>query len=244
MIKWLIEPNYLWMTIMQLMLPVFLYMAIGAVWYWWALCLLFYFIYLAIGNNIGMHRYFCHKYFTMSKPMEYFVTWSATMACLGSPLSYAGIHAVHHKHFDTTLDPHGPIRGRKSVLCCFHKHLSPKDISFTRNLTTLAKRYYILHSYYWPIVFGNALIIFLLFGWNALLFCWLIPVSLTLWAVAVVLLLQHDDQGANNSRLYMWFGWGETWHKNHHDDASLVNHAPIGKIDYTYQLTRLLAKNE
>lgn len=244
MIKWLIEPNYLWMTIMQLLLPVFLYLTIGAEWYWWAFCLLFYFIYLAIGNNIGMHRYFCHKYFTMSKPMEYFVTWSATMACLGSPLSYAGIHAVHHKHFDTDLDPHGPIRGQKSVLYCFHKHLSPKDISFTRNLSILAKKYHTLHSYYWPIVFGNALTIFLLFGWNALLFCWLLPVSLTLWAVAFVLLLQHDSNGANNSRLYMWFGWGETWHKNHHDDASLVNHAPVGKIDYTYQLTRLLAKNE
>ena len=165
------------------------------------------------------------------------------MTCIGSPISYAGIHIVHHKNFDTDLDPHGPSRGWKSVLYCFHKHLTPSDVRYTRNLLDLTRRYSKIHLYYWPIVFGNALLIFLLFGWNALLFCWLLPASLTLWAISFVLLLSHDRNGANNSRSYMWFGWGETWHKNHHDNPSLANQADKGQIDWSYQICKILSKS-
>jgi fatty-acid desaturase len=62
-IKWIIQPNYLWMTAMQILTPVWVYLAWGSEWYWWAIAFVFYFLYLCIGNNIGMHRYYCHRYF-------------------------------------------------------------------------------------------------------------------------------------------------------------------------------------
>ena len=242
-IKWLIQPNYLWMTLLQLMLPIFIYLAIisGAGWQWYASTLIFYFLYLCIGNNIGMHRYYCHKYFEMHKPVEWFVAWCAAMGGMGSPICYASIHLVHHKHSDTDLDPHGPGRGWKSVLYCFHKQISHSDVRFTRNLADLTKRYSILHAYYWPFVFANAFAMYLI-DWKVLLFCWLIPASVSLWAVAFVLILQHDKDGPSNSRSYMWFGWGETWHKNHHIDPTLVDHSLNNGIDWTYQLCKLLSK--
>lgn len=243
LIKWLIQPNYFWMTTLQLILPICVYVAIvsGADWYWWALSLLFYFLYLCIGNNIGMHRYFCHRYFEMHRPVEWFVAWCAAMGGMGSPICYASIHWVHHKHSDTELDPHGPQRGWKSVLYCFHKQINHSDVRFTRILADLTIRYKILHAIYWPFVFANAFVMFLL-GWKVLLFCWLIPAGFNLWAVAFVLLMQHNNNHPNNSRAYMWFGWGETWHKNHHDNVKLANHADTGKIDWTYQFSRLLSK--
>ena len=243
-IKWLIQPNYVWMTVLQLLLPVFLFLGLQAAaeWYWWVMTFVFYFLYLCIGNNVGMHRYYCHRYFEMHKPVEWIVAWCATMACLGSPLSYANVHVVHHKFADTKLDPHGRQRGWKSVLYWFHKHLYPCDMIFTRNIVKLTKQYKILHEYYWLWVFGMAIVMYLIGGWNVLLFCWLIPASLTLWAVAFVLLLQHDDKGPSNTRIYQWFGFAETWHKNHHDFPSLDNHADAGEKDWTYILSRLLAK--
>jgi sn-1 stearoyl-lipid 9-desaturase len=246
MIRKLIQPNGYVMTVLQLLLPVWIYLAVtsGVSWVWWVASLVFYFIYLSIGNNVGQHRYFCHRYFEMAKPVELFVAWAACATGLGSPLSYAGVHVVHHKYHDTDIDPHGPKRGWKSMLYCFHRHLSPKDIPFTRNLTTLAARYGLLHCYYWLFVAGNAALIYLIFGWNALLFCYLLPGSLTLWAAAFTLLLQHDAHGASNTRVYQWFTWGESWHKNHHDDATLSNHAPKGKIDWTYQICRILSKSK
>ena len=244
LIKYLIEPNYVWMTLLQLLVPVFIYLGIGAEWYWWALSFLFYFLYLCIGNNVGMHRYYCHKEFDMAKPVEYFVAWCATMACLGSPLSYANVHIVHHRHYESELDPHGRTRGWRSMLFWFHKHLRPSDTIFTRNLLKLTARYKLLHDYYWLWVFSFAGLMYLLGGWNVLLFCWLIPVGLTLWAVAFVLLLQHDPHGPRNTRSYMWFGFGETWHGNHHADTSLRDHSLGQGIDWTYQICKILSKSK
>lgn len=226
---------------MQLLAPVFILLGLGYSWQWWTTALVFYFLYLCIGNNIGMHRYYCHKDFEVCKPLEIFIAWCSSMACLGSPLSYASIHVIHHRNYDTTLDPHGRKRGWRSLLFWFHKHLGPKDVVFTRNLSHLTKRYHLLHDYYWPFVFANALIMYLI-SWEVLLFCWLIPASLTTWAVSLVLLLQHDENGPNNSRSYMWFGWGETWHKNHHDNPGLKDHSMGKGIDWTWKICKILSK--
>ena len=69
MLKYLIKPNYVWMTLMQILLPLWIYLAIGAEWYWYAVAFVFYFLYLCIGNNVGMHRFYSHRYFEMSKPV-------------------------------------------------------------------------------------------------------------------------------------------------------------------------------
>jgi fatty-acid desaturase len=243
MIKWILHPNYYITTAMQLLLPVFLFIGLGAEWYWWVVSFVFYFLYLCIGNNIGHHRFFCHRYFEMNKVTEWFVTWCATVSCLGSPLSYVIIHNIHHKHHDTDLDPHGIQRGWKSVLFYYHKHINPKEIVCTKNLSRLTKQYHVLHNYYTLFILLNVAI-FALFGWKVLLFAWAIPASLTLWATSLVLLLQHDRLGPSNTRCYQWFAFGETYHKNHHDNASLIDHSLGDGIDWTYQITRLLAKNE
>lgn len=238
------QPNYFWMTIMQVLLPVFLYSAFAsnAGWYWWVGSFVFYFLYLAIGNNVGMHRYFCHNYFTLSKNTEKFVAWCSAMSCLGSPICYASIHQVHHRVHDTEQDPHGTVKGWRSILFCFHRQINQKEIKFSRNIAELTKKYGVLHQFYWPFVAINALVLYLI-SWEALLFLWLIPASLTLWAVALVLLMQHSHGEPNNSRAYMWFGFGETWHKNHHTNQSLSNHGLGQGIDWTYELSMLLSND-
>ena len=241
MISYLIKPNYVWMTLIQLLLPVFIFIGLGAEWYWWLVSFVFYFLYLCIGNNIGMHRYFSHRYFEMRKPVEWFVAWCAFMPGLGSPLSFVAVHNIHHRHYDREHDPHGRIRGWRSVLFCYHKYLHGEDIVFSKNLIGLMKRYHLIHEFYWLFVFANAGIMYLI-SWKLFLFAWAIPASLTLWAVALVLLLQHDDKGPSNTRNYMWYSFGETWHKNHHDNPALDNHADESSIDWTYQITRILKK--
>jgi stearoyl-CoA desaturase (delta-9 desaturase) len=232
------------MTLMQILLPVWIYLSIGAEWYWYIISFVFYFLYLCIGNNVGMHRFYSHHYFEMSKPIEYFVGWCAFATGLGSPLSYVAIHNIHHRYNDTAQDPHGRPRGWKSLLYCFHRHIYPKDIIFTKNLTNLMREYHFIHDYYWPLVAVNAVLFYIIGGWNALLFCWLLPSSLTLWAVAFVLLLQHDNMGPSNTRAYMWFGFGETWHGNHHADASLSDHSLGQGRDWTYEICRILSKSK
>jgi len=240
-IDYLIKPNYVWMTLLQILLPVFIFVGLDAEWTWWLVSFVFYFLYLCIGNNIGMHRYFSHRYFEMSKPVEWFVAWCAFMPGLGSPLSYVSVHNIHHRYSDTKHDVHGPARGWRSLLYCYHKFVHAEDVVFSKNLISLMKRYHWVHDYYWLFVFANAGIMYLI-SWKLFLFAWAIPASLTLWAVAFVLLLQHDKKGPSNTRSYMWFGFGETWHGNHHANPQWDDHASDGGIDWTYQLTRLLRK--
>lgn len=244
MIKYLIRPNYFWMTAMQVTLPVWLYFAWGASWTWWLTSFVFYFLYLCVGNNIGMHRFYSHRYFDMYKPVEYFVAWCSSMACLGSPLSYVSIHNVHHRYNDTALDPHGPTRGWRSILFMFHRHITKDDvIPYTKNLTRLIREYSLLHDYYWIWVFGFAGLIYAVGSWNILLFCWLLPSSITLWIVAGVLLLQHDTNGPSNTRSYMLISFGETWHANHHADPKLIDHSQGKGIDWTYRICKILSKS-
>ena len=111
----------------------------------------------------------------------------------------------------------------------------------TRNLSNLTKQYHLLHDYYNLFILLNVAI-FALFGWEMVLFAWAIPASLTLWATSLVLLLQHDKEGPSNTRCYQWFAFGETFHKNHHENPALVDHS-LGKgIDWTYHISRVLSK--
>ncbi len=244
MIKKLIEPNLINITIMQLLLPVFLYIGIisNVAWYWWASSFIFYFLFTAIGNNVGMHRFYCHYNFKMSRPMEYFVLWCGATAGLGSPMSYINTHLIHHKYNDTELDSHGPVRGWKSVLYYFHRHIQPSETVFSRTMCKLIVRFSWLHHYYWLLLLAQGFIMYLI-DWKIMLFCWLIPASITLWVVAIVLVMQHDANGPSNTRSYQWFAFGEAWHRNHHINPALVNHAiDPTKIDWTYHLCRLVAK--
>ena len=238
------EPNKELITVMQLLFPLAVYLAIGAEWYWWALSIIFYFFYCAVGNNLAMHRYFCHKQFELSKPMEYFFLWCSSMSTLGSPLSYAIPHLVHHKYPDSDMDPHGPMAGIKSLLYYFHRHLPTDKFTLTsRRIVELSKQYCWLHRNYGYFVLANVAVLWAI-DFKVMLFCWLLPASFTLWAVSIAIYLQHWPKGsASNNKLYGWYGWGEGLHLNHHLLPGSSNTAiNLGERDYTHQLAKLFAK--
>lgn len=242
--KYWLVPNKTLITLVQLILPLAIYLAIGAEWYWWALSFIFYFLYCAVGNNLALHRYFTHNQFELHTPVEYFFLWCSSMSTLGSPISYAIPHLVHHKYPDSDIDPHGPTAGIKSILYYFHREM-PKDKGniVNKRIVELSKRYGWVHNYYWLFVFGNVLAMFLI-NWKVALFCWLLPASITLWAVGISIYLQHWPKGyASNNKFYWWFGWGEGLHYNHHLIPGTSNTAiNPGEHDYTHTIAKLFAK--
>ena len=246
MLKRWIEPNKYLITVVQLLFPVAVYLAIAssAEWYWWVLSFVFYFLYCAVGNNLAMHRYFCHRQFELSRPMELFFLWCSTMSTLGSPLSYAIPHLIHHKNPDSDVDPHGPSAGVKSILYCFHRHLHVNEKTIiSKRIAELVRKYCWVHRNYWYIVLAQVAVMWLI-DYKVMLFCWLLPASFTLWAVGVAIYLQHWPRGsASNNKLYGWYGWGEGLHLNHHlmpgTSDTAVN---PGEFDYTHWLAKLFAK--
>jgi len=242
-IKKYMQPSGAATGLLQLSLPLGLYLGItsGATWHWWAAAVFFYtIVYSLVGNNIGLHRYFTHGHFTVSKPVEYFFLWSGSTIGLGDPLSYAITHIIHHKYPDTDLDPHGPVRGKRSWLIWFQKTVDPAETPvFSRRLTDLYRKYNWVHTYYIPLLILNAGILWLI-DYRAFLFLWLIPISLSCWGIGWAVWRQHQDFVANNCPTHKWEPLYEGLHLNHHDHPMAPNTAiRKGEIDWTYQVSKI-----
>jgi stearoyl-CoA desaturase (delta-9 desaturase) len=236
-------PSLLTSSLFQLSFFYALYLGVtsGAEWYWWVGSILMsFFGYSMIGNNIGLHRYFTHGHFEVSKPVEYFLLWLGSMTGLGDPLSYAITHTIHHKYSDTKYDPHGPVRGIKSLLVWFQKPVDPKETPvFNRRVAELTRKYWWVHKFYVPLFLLNALVLYFI-SYKVFLFLWFIPAGLSCWGIASAVLRQHWGMSAQNSKLANWEIYFEGLHLNHHLHPAAPDTAiNPGEIDWTYQLSRV-----
>lgn len=232
-------------TIFQLSLFYAIYLGIqldvGLIW-WVSSVLVSYVVYSMIGNNIGLHRYFAHGHFTVIKPVEYFLLWLGSIIGMGSPISYAITHHVHHdkRYTDTNLDPHGPIRGWKSLLVWFQKPVDSKETPvINKRVTELIRKYSWVHRFYVPLFLLNAFLFYFI-SYKFFIFFWFIPASLSCWAIAFAVLRQHYNLKPKNSRLAKIDITYEGLHYNHHLYPRAPNTAlNKGEIDYTYQLSKI-----
>ncbi len=77
--------------------------------WWWLAAFGAWFLVGGIGISLGFHRYFSHRSFETYKWFENTMLFLGSMTGGGTPLSWVGIHRLHHKHSDTKDDPHGPV---------------------------------------------------------------------------------------------------------------------------------------
>lgn len=57
------------------------------------------------------HRYFAHKAFRTSRPMQFLFAVLGASSVQRGPLWWAAHHRNHHRHSDTALDVHSPVTG-------------------------------------------------------------------------------------------------------------------------------------
>ena len=73
--------------------------------------LLSYVIYMTLaltGITRGYHRYFSHKEFKTTPTIEIVMLYCGLLCGVRSPLTWAGVHRMHHAYSDTPKDPHSP----------------------------------------------------------------------------------------------------------------------------------------
>ena len=175
------------------------------------------------GVSIGFHRLLAHKSFRSHKWFERLCVFMGCLTTGGSPISWAGIHRMHHDHLDTKQDPHSPLRigGFKT-----HFHLWPalniprkyvSDLLKDKFLLYLHKNYYkILLA--WIGVLLLADIRFFVYAYSA-------PSIMAFHSFGFVNYLGHrfgyknfkepNDSSKNNWFVNLWTA-GEGWHNNHH----------------------------
>ena len=204
---------------------------------------LFYFL-SAVGQGIGLHRYFSHKSFETSKPMRFVLAWLATMSMQGSIVEWVGDHRRHHLRTDDCGDPHSPtiddhchaIRGWRGLL---HAQLgwlftdtSTDHKVFAHDL--LADRVVVLFSdtrLFW--YFVSIVVLPGLYGYafggtehaiGAILIGGMLRAAIFSQSVLALNSIGHsfgavrfyDGDSSRNNALLAVFTLGEGWHNNHH----------------------------
>ena len=86
-------------------------------------------MYVAVGLSIcaGYHRFFSHKSYEASRPVQLFYAIFGAMAAQNSILWWSSSHRTHHQYVDRDWDPYSIKRGFwwAHILWIFHKHDAP-----------------------------------------------------------------------------------------------------------------------
>lgn len=201
----------------------------------------------------GYHRYFSHRAYKTSRPVQFLLGFVGTMALQRGPLWWASTHRHHHRHSDTPSDPHSPIQ--KGFWWAHMGWLASEehddtDMKMIRDLAKYPELRW-LEKYHWVAPLLMAVGAFLIAGWSGLVVggVWS---TLALWhGTFAINSLAHvfgrrrydtpDD--SRNSHLLALITLGEGYHNNHHHDMSSARQGFFWwEFDITYLVLKALSK--
>lgn len=211
------------------------------------------------------HRYFAHKAFKTSRPVQFVFALIGASATQRGPLWWAAHHRQHHRHADQAADPHSPKQG--FLWSHMGWFLSGKHYQADYKLVPDWQRFAELR---WldrfdltvPVLLAIALFIFGMLlerfapglgtnGWQMLVWGYFISTVVLLHATLLINSMAHrvgkkryqtGDESRNNFVLAL-LTLGEGWHNNHH-------HYPVSarqgfywwEVDFSYYVLKLMQK--
>ncbi len=199
--------------------------ALGFSWKGLALALVLYVVRM-FGVTAGYHRYFSHRSFRTSRPMQLLFALLAMTSAQKGVLWWASHHRTHHKSSDQEGDVHSVLRdgflwGHVGWI------LSDKyEKTDERRVTDLARypelRWLDRHFLVPPVAL--AVIFFLVGGWFALVWGFFVSTVLLWHGTFTINSLSHmmgrrrytTTDNSRNSALLALITLGEGWHNNHH----------------------------
>lgn len=181
-------------------------------------------IFNAVGNEVALHRLWCHKSFKTQKWKEYILHCFATPLLYGTSITYTGVHRQHHAYSDTEKDPHITRPWWKVTFYVRNENYSIEN-KFVADLVRDPIHKW-MHKNYFKINVILLVLFLLIFGIN--LTGWLLSYMVihNFIAAGLVNVLGHrpeygtqpydnKDMSSNNTFL-KWFTWNEGYHNNHH----------------------------
>lgn len=205
-----------------------------------------------IGITLGYHRLVSHRSFETPKWLEYFLVFCGTLACQGGPISWVGLHRVHHKYSDHPGDPHDSNKGFwwSHVGWMLVDNPANKLIpQYTKDIQN-DPFYVFCEKYFIPIQVVLGLILYWWGGWPLVvwgIFFRLVWVFHVTWFVnsATHKFGYKSYESNDNSRNCWWvalLAFGEGWHNNHHAFQYSARHGfKWWEIDITWLTIKFLA---
>lgn len=195
-----------------------------------------YVTFVMAGIFVGFHHYLSHKSFaTRTAIGRYIMVWAGSLACQGSPIYWVAIHrGYHHRNTDTLKDIHSPVHGfwHSFAGWIFKQNDQSIHIKYAIDLVR-DKQIMWIHNNYIKTVLGFNIVLFTVFGLDALLYFSMLPCLLAFITVGLTNSVAHIQFGGyrnyetkDNSRNVPWLFplvLGECWHNNHHGNPANYN---------------------
>jgi stearoyl-CoA desaturase (Delta-9 desaturase) len=199
----------------------------------------------------GYHRYFSHRSYRVSRPVQGALAFLGTTAVQKGPLWWASHHRSHHRYSDTDDDIHSPQKGFwwshvGWILC---DRYSATDLDRVRDLAAFPElRFIERYNAVGPWALGVAA--FLVGGWSGLVVGFFGSTVLLWHATFTINSLNHTfgtrryattDTSRNNLLLAL-LTFGEGWHNNHHHYRASARQGFFWwEIDVSWYALRTLA---
>jgi stearoyl-CoA desaturase (delta-9 desaturase) len=185
------------------------------------------------------HRYFSHRAFSTSRPVQFLFAFIGNMSAQRGPLWWAAHHRKHHKHSDTPRDAHSPTEGGfwwSHVFWFTTRRNFPTDLDQVRDFARFPELRFIDR---YDILAPLTLLALLYGGGEALaagapglgtngaqlvVFGFFISTTVLFHGTSTINSLGHlfgtrRYQTTDTSRNNLWLALitlGEGWHNNHH----------------------------
>jgi stearoyl-CoA desaturase (delta-9 desaturase) len=215
-----------------------------------ALCVVLYIARMFLVTAV-YHRYFSHKTFRMSRPVQFVMAFAATTAAQKGPLWWAAHHRAHHRFSDTPDDLHSPRKGFwfSHIGWVLAQRSKATDIDRIQDFAKYPELRF-LDRYDWigPWMLGT--FAFFYAGLPGL-FIGFFGSTVLLWhGTYTVNSLTHvwgsrryatDDTSRNNALIALFTG-GEGWHNNHHHYPASVRQGFFWwEYDFTYYVLKAMS---
>jgi len=192
------------------------------------LVLVGYFLYGCLGIVVTYHRRLTHNSYTTFPLLTKVLSVIGCFAGTGSPLAWVAIHINHHLKSDKPSDPHSPLYKGLKIFTLDYVNEVDNDTKWRMRGLVTDRFQQFLHRYYFAILAGYSIILFMIGGFWLMVFAHWAPALITGLMSNVVNYVGHkpgwfggyrsynlNDQSSNN---WLWAipSWGEAWHNNHH----------------------------
>jgi stearoyl-CoA desaturase (Delta-9 desaturase) len=211
------------------------------------------------------HRYFSHKAFKTSRPMQFLFALIGATSVQRGPLWWAAHHRNHHRHSDTAADFHSPV-----TRSLFWSHmgwfLTPRGFATDHAVIKDLNQYpelRLIDRFDTLIPVALAVGLFFLGGWlerahpqlgtsaaQMLIWGFFVSTVVLFHATVTINSLAHRFgsrrfETRDNSRNNVWLAlltFGEGWHNNHHHfPGSARQGFRWWEIDLTYYALRAMS---
>ncbi len=200
----------------------------------------------------GYHRYFSHRSYRTSRPMQLLLALGAMSSSQKGVLWWASHHRGHHKHSDQPGDVHSALREGffwSHVGWILSRKYEPTDDARVKDLCKYPELVWLNAWWFLPPV-ALAAGLFLVGGWFALVWGFFVSTTLLWHGTFTINSLTHmfgsrryaTTDNSRNSAVLAAVTMGEGWHNNHHYYQRSTRQGFLWwEIDPTYILLRSMA---